>query len=113
MDLITLNIAATTSAKTLYIPAPVRCVVNSMAIAVSSAVGGSKAFIVGKGTAPQATASTNGTPAAGDTYSAEINAADIFEKGDALKVTIPAVTTAGNVSMVIRLDPFLSGVPGA
>ena len=113
MKAITITIAGTTSAQTFYVPAPVRCVATGMKLAVGSAVGSSKAFIVGKGTTAQLTATTTGTPSAGDVFSAAVNASDIFEATDSMKITVPELGVAGPVVMTIFYDPFLSGASGA
>lgn len=112
MDFINhVHTSAAGAATTSFIPAPFTCVLLG-AYAVADYEAGSDTTIdIYNGSTKQIGISLASGTSLGDVAAGSVEATNIFQEGDPIKVVVSDDEGAaeGNISLAIKIDPFLAG----
>ena len=112
MDFITYTCTAEAAAAIVrYIPVPYRCVILSATVVADYEAGADTIVKLTNGSTEQATVTLAGTSLAAVT-AMTLSATTIFDAGTAIKVDVSddAGSATGTITIMIAIDPFLSGV---
>ena len=107
--------AEAAAAVTKYIPVPFRCVILGAKCVADYEAGNDTTVDLYNSSTKQVSMALDTTTTLADVVTGTVDATNIFEDGEAIKLIASddEASATGTITVIIAIDPFLSGVSGA